>query len=249
MSPAEQARKASVPPGSLVYAIGDIHGRLDLLDALLAMIVADAQGVEATERLLVFLGDYIDRGPDSAGVIDRLISGLPEGFASICLKGNHEAIMLDFLERPAQLNLWVENGAAATLASYGLDAYGFDWHWGDEAGCRDDLVAAMPANHRSFLEELRLSYQCGDYFFAHAGVRPGVPLDAQRPQDLIWIRAPFLESDADFGKVVVHGHTPGERPVVRPNRIGIDTAAWLRGTLTALRLEGTDRAFLATPAG
>lgn len=238
-----------MPQGSLIYAIGDIHGRRDLLDALLAMIVADAQHIKAQERVLVFLGDYIDRGADSAGVIDRLLAGPPEGFQSVCLKGNHEAIMLDFLERPAQLNLWVENGAAATLNSYGLDAYGFDWHWGDEAGCRDDLLAAMPASHRAFLEGLRLSYQCGDYFFAHAGVRPDVPLEAQRAEDLIWIRSPFLESDADFGKIVVHGHTPGERPVVRPNRIGIDTGAWMSGTLTALRLHGTARAFLATPAG
>ncbi len=237
---------ASVPAGDLVYAIGDIHGCAGLLDELLGLIVYDAGTIEATRQILVFLGDYVDRGPDSAGVIERLVSGLPEGFRSVFLKGNHEAIMLDFLHRPDRLDRWLLNGAEATLASYGLDVGGFDWHWGDEAGCRDDLVAAMPETHLAFLNGLGLCETVGDYFFVHAGVRPGLALDRQRPDDLVWIRDDFLGSTANFGKIVVHGHTPVDKPEIRPNRIDIDTKAWLSGKLTALRLHGNTQTFLAT---
>lgn len=246
----EPARtRASVPAGTLVYAVGDTHGRRDLLDILLERIRRDAAELDAGHCLLVFLGDYVDRGPDSAGVIDRLVSGPIKGFETVCLKGNHEAIMLDFLAGKTPLDHWLDNGAAATFASYGVDEPAFGWHAADAEACRSALDAALPSNHRQFLDTLAGHHQCGDYFFAHAGVRPGVALDAQRPMDLIWIREAFLESDADFGKVVVHGHTPGREPVVRPNRIGIDTGAWTRGTLTALRLWGDTREFLTAEAG
>ncbi len=245
---AQAPRAPSVPEGVLLYAIGDIHGRLDLLDALLHRIAEEAGAFEARRRVLVFLGDYVDRGPDSAGVIERLLNGLPEGFEGVCLKGNHEAIMLDFFNRPDRLALWVQNGAGPTLQSYGLDFGGFDRHWDDAAACRDALVAAMPEVHRAFLKDLAPSYALGDYFFAHAGVRPGVALESQAPQDLIWIRDLFLTSDEDFGKIVVHGHTPVPQPEARTNRIGIDTGAWSTGRLTALRLFGDTRAFLTTDA-
>ena len=240
------SRVASVPADTLLYAIGDIHGRLDLLDEMFRRIADEAGVFDARRRLLVFLGDYVDRGPDSAGVIDRLLFGLPDGYEGVCLKGNHEAIMLDFFNRPDRLKVWVHNGAGPTFESYGLDVHGFDWHWGDEAGCRDGLLAAMPDAHRAFLKGLSASYAVGDYFFAHAGARPGVPLERQAPHDLIWIRDLFLYSDEDFGKIVVHGHTPVPEPEVRANRIGIDTGAWMTGRLTALRLYRDTRAFLTT---
>jgi serine/threonine protein phosphatase 1 len=238
--------KAEVPPGCLVYAIGDVHGCSALLDDLLAQIEADAERFEADRRVLVFVGDYIDRGPDSAGVIERLVSRMPAGFEVICLKGNHDQMLLDFLERPEIFDHWMLNGAETTLSSYGLKTYEFDWYRGDEAACRDGLLAAMPERHRAFFDNLRLSVIVGDYFFCHAGVRPGVPLDEQVPQDLMWIREDFLNSPLRFGKVVVHGHTPVDEPEVRFNRIGIDTKACLSGRLTALRLYGESRDFLST---
>ena len=246
---ATSSRTASVPADTLLYAIGDIHGRLDLLDEIFRRIADEAGAFDARRRVLVFLGDYVDRGPDSAGVIDRLLFGLPDGYEGVYLKGNHEAIMLDFFNRPDRLNMWMHNGAGPTLESYGLDGCSFDRHRGDEAGCRDDLLAAIPEAHLAFLKGLSSSYAHGDYFFAHAGARPGVPLERQEPHDLIWIRDLFLYSDEDFGKIVVHGHTPVPEPEVRANRIGIDTGAWMTGRLTALRLYRDTRAFLMTEKG
>lgn len=245
-----QAGGPRVPAGTLVYAIGDVHGCPGLLDALLARIAPDAEGFGAQRRVLVFVGDYIDRGPDSAGVIERVAAGLPDGFEALHLKGNHEDLMLDFLAGADSqaLALWLYNGGDATLASYGVEA-AFPAAPGDAAACRDALLAALPAHHRAFLDRLRLSAALGDYFFAHAGVMPGVPLERQEPHDLMWIRHAFLESREDFGRVVVHGHTPVERPEVRDNRIGIDTGAFVTGRLTALRLHGEGRAFLDTHGG
>lgn len=233
-------RAAAVPPGMVVYAVGDIHGRLDLLARLLERIEADGRGTDAERRVLVFLGDYVDRGPDSRGVIERLAAGPPPGFEARFLKGNHEALLLAALEQPAALPLWLSNGAEATLASYGL-AMPQPLH-----GLGRRFSAALPEAHRRFLEGLELYARYGDYLFVHAGLRPGVPVECQSPDDLLWIREPFLYCDQDFGCTVVHGHTPADQPVVRPNRIGIDTLAWSSGRLTALRLSGATRAFLAT---
>lgn len=237
---------AAIPEGALLYAIGDVHGCDGLLGELLASIERDSKQYAAQSRILLFVGDYIDRGPDSARVVERITRGLPDGFEAICLRGNHEALMLDFLARPEALGPWLLNGAVTTLASYGLDYDAFAARPDGEARCRDALLEAMPEHHSRFLRDLQLSVKLGGYFFAHAGVRPGVALDAQDPHDLIWIRDAFLESSADFGKIVVHGHTPRVAPEVRLNRIGIDTGAWQTGVLTALRLYGETRGFLAT---
>lgn len=239
---------ASVPAGELVYAIGDIHGCTGLLDDLLATIIRDAGEIDAANRTLVFVGDYIDRGPDSAGVIERLLSRIPEGFRRICLKGNHEVMMLEFLDQPDLLDHWLWNGAEETLASYGIDARGIAWTRDEEERCRDRLRAAIPETHRDFFNSLQLSETIGDYFFVHAGISPGKPLDRQDPHDLVWIREEFLNSSANFGKIVVHGHTPVDVPEIRSNRIGIDTKAWASGRLTALRLYGDTQEFLATGA-
>lgn len=236
----------SVPAGCLAYAIGDIHGRADLLERLLVRIADDAAGQAAERPLLVFLGDYVDRGTDSRRVVDLVLHGVPAGFSAVRLKGNHEQLLLDFLADPARLPLWLANGGDATMASYGLDVAELDARSSAPALWRRRFLSLLPTEHRRFFETLELTALLGDYFFVHAGVRPGVALDRQSAHDFLWIRDEFLSSGVDFGKVVVHGHTPGEAPVVRANRIGIDTLAWASGRLTALRLRGTERAFLTT---
>ncbi|RMD64079.1 MAG: serine/threonine protein phosphatase [Alphaproteobacteria bacterium] len=237
-----------VPPGTRVYAIGDVHGCCGLLQALHRQILADGEenGVVSgpdRRRVVVYLGDYIDRGPDSRGLIDLLIETPLSGFETVRLMGNHEEFMLRFLESGDDPENWILNGGDATLRSYGLDTATI---YGPAAALRAALAARLPAAHRRFLEALRLMHEEGDYLFVHAGVRPGVPIKAQNPRDLLWIREPFLSAKEDFGKVVVHGHTPVERPQVRANRIGIDTGACYGGALTALVLEGTQRRFLHT---
>jgi diadenosine tetraphosphatase ApaH/serine/threonine PP2A family protein phosphatase len=237
----------TLPPGQRLYAIGDIHGRSDLLAELLAEIEADALRREGVERrTLVFIGDYIDRGPDSFGVVELLLDALPAGFDAHFLKGNHESIMLDFLQDATCLDQWLANGAEATLRSYGVDVGTLSRERARPEIWREVFVASLPARHRAFFETLELMVAIGDYLFVHAGVRPGVPLETQDPQDLIWIRGEFLRAADDFGKVVVHGHTPTMIPDVRANRIGIDTGAVFTGRLTALRLEDGSRGFVQT---
>jgi serine/threonine protein phosphatase 1 len=223
---------ATLPEGLRVYAVGDVHGCADRLDALHALIAEDAAHAAEPRRVIVYLGDYVDRGPDSQGVVERLLLPPRFGAEAVHLAGNHEAMMLDALARPdddGALSLWTDNGGAVALASWGIDAYGTD-----PAGWE----AAIPPAHLAFLRQLRRRAAFGGYLFVHAGVRPNVPLDAQDPDDLLWIREPFLSSTADFGAVVVHGHTPGRDVVIRKNRIGLDTGAVFGGPLTCAALWG-----------
>ena len=236
----------SLPQGQILYAVGDIHGRLDLLERMLDLIEADARSHDAEGRTLVFLGDYVDRGPDSRGVVEKLIVGLPDGFDTHFLKGNHEAILLDFLQEAWRLDHWLLNGGDATMRSYGVDTEQLDRLWAPDELWRQAFVEKLPGAHLRFFRNLKLSVSFGDYLFVHAGVRPGVPLRAQSEADLVWIRGPFLNHAEPFGKIVVHGHTPETAPVMRPNRIGIDTGAVFTGRLTALRLQNGAREFLQT---
>ena len=237
----------ALPEGQLLYAVGDIHGRLDLMRGLLELIEEDAHArSHAKRRTLVFVGDYIDRGPDSRGVTERLIGDLPQGFETYFLKGNHEAMLLDFLEDASSLDDWLQNGGAETMRSYGVNTETLIRFGAPAEMWRKAFAAALPATHLQFFRELKLSVSFGDYLFVHAGVRPGVPLAAQSEADLIWIRSPFLDYAAPFGKIVVHGHTPGKEPVTRSNRIGIDTGACFTGRLTALRLENGSKDFIRT---
>lgn len=236
-------RKASVPAGERVYAIGDIHGRADLLEALLQEIGRDCENSHASVTF-VFVGDYVDRGPDSREVVARLLE-LSKMAHCIFLRGNHDQTLLDFLGDHTVYPQWQAYGGVETLLSYGVSPPSFD----DEKAYRAaqaEFARKIPAAHRHFFETLQNSAQIGDYYFVHAGVRPGVHLDEQSLEDKLWIRDAFLHSDADLGKIIVHGHTPESRPVKRSNRISIDTGAYSSGRLTALRLEGTTTRFLST---
>jgi len=238
-----------VPDGTVVYAIGDVHGCLDLLQRLEKEIADDIKGRKASRRVVVYLGDYIDRGPDSRGVIEHLATRRLAGCESVHLAGNHDRWLLDFLDDPGQGQGWLMNGARATLASYGVNDVSSGPLRQQLQGLRDALDRTLPSHHRAFFRNLGYSHSEGDYFFAHAGVRPGVPLESQDPLDLIWIREEFLYSSDDFGKVVVHGHTPSHTPEEYPNRICVDTGAFMSGRLTAVALEGTKRRFLYAQPG
>ena len=242
------ASTARVPDDCVVYAVGDIHGRADLLDRLHAKIAADAAARPQRRKVLVYLGDYVDRGHESRQVIDRLLAPPADGLQRVFLKGNHEDAMLGFLEDVSIGPAWMGFGGDATLLSYNVDVHAGPPDGVDRlAHIQARLLERLPADHREFLRRLVLSHAEGDYFFAHAGVRPGVALTQQTAQDLMWIRDDFLYSRKDFGKVVVHGHSIEMEPVVTANRIGIDTGAFATGVLTALVLEGAGRSFLKTP--
>ena len=237
----------ALPEGLLLYAVGDVHGRLDLLRHLLQQIEDDAAAhADARRRALVFVGDYVDRGPDSRGVVAELAAGPPQGFDTHFLKGNHEALLLDFLQHPWHLEDWLINGGRATMESYGIDAQELARRGAAPEAWRQAFAEALPQSHLRFFRNLKLSVTFGDYLFVHAGVRPGVPFEGQSETDLIWIRSPFLNHAGSFGKIVVHGHTPEPLPVIKPNRIGIDTGAVFSDRLTALRLKGGARDFLHT---
>jgi len=246
MSDASAHRAPTVPPGLRLYAIGDVHGRADLLARLLSMIEADAARRPGLAKRVVLLGDYVDRGPQSKETIDLVLDAAPAGAEIVALMGNHEEMMLRFLSDIGIGHSWMLNGGDATLASYGVEPPRFLGREADYRLAQEELNALLPERHRRFLEGLAVTHGEGDYLFVHAGVRPRVPLDRQRREDQLWIRDQFLRSDEDFGKIVVHGHSIDEEPVVRRNRIGIDTGAYATGKLTCLALEGAARMFLST---
>ncbi|MCP4327572.1 MAG: serine/threonine protein phosphatase [Alphaproteobacteria bacterium] len=235
---------ASVPDGTCVYAVGDIHGRHDLLIALQEMIVADAGRRNPERRVVVYLGDYVDRGPESRAVVEALATTALPGFEVVHLIGNHESFLLRFLQDAEVGPIWFYNGGACTLESYGVEAGALDR--AALAAAQDDFQEVLPARHEQFLRGLALSHVEGDYAFVHAGVRPGIPLAEQRAEDLMWIRDEFLDANDNHGHVIVHGHSIAWEPEVRVNRIGIDTGAFASGVLTALVLDGAERGFLQT---
>jgi serine/threonine protein phosphatase 1 len=230
-----QSKKASLPPDTRVYCVGDVHGRADLLQETCERIDDDLRRRPIKHAIEVYIGDYIDRGPDSKGVIDLLAVRLVRNQA-VCLRGNHEALMEYFLEDPEWLQPWLKLGGLQTLASYGVSASA-DAKSTDQ---QRSLVAALPRTHVLFLHCLRNSFRCGDFFFVHAGIRPNVPLSSQDPADFLWIRDEFLDSNDNHGLFIVHGHTPVPHPDIRDNRINIDTGAWRTGILTCIAIEGTE---------
>jgi len=223
---------------TVVYAIADVHGRLDLLNAMETAIRADVDETRPKRPVICYLGDYVDRGPHSAQVIERLSSSFGDDVPRIFLKGNHEDRMIEFLDEPvANGPSWLKFGGREALESYGLSVpeQPGDADW---PVLRDKLLDALPAAHRDFLRNLRLAFVWRNYLFVHAGIDPGRSLNEQSAHDLMWIREPFLTSQADWGMRVVHGHVIVEEPAFRPNRIGIDTGAYQSGRLTCLVVSG-----------
>jgi len=245
---AASAQPGQVPSGCAVYAIGDVHGRLDLLDDLLDRIGSDAgQYPDDTERRLIFLGDYIDRGPASRGVVDRLLDDPLPGFVTVRLMGNHEEALLLFLDRLNDGRDWLTFGGLETLMSYGVALRALPNTAEAAEVLRLSLASAVPQEHVDFFRNGELHHSVGNYVFVHAGVRPGVALDKQSPGDLLWIREDFLRSRAPLPHhVVVHGHTICDLPQDRGYRINVDTGAFVSGRLTCLVLRGTERRFIST---
>jgi diadenosine tetraphosphatase ApaH/serine/threonine PP2A family protein phosphatase len=235
VSSSRRATAPALPDGIRIYAIGDIHGRADLVEEQFARIDEHLRRHLIAHPLHVFLGDYIDRGNDSRRVIDLLIER-GRLHHVVFLKGNHETFLCRFLDDPRSFEYWRRLGGAETLRSYGLHP---------QATANDKVLKQLsealsqrlPSSHKAFLSGLQTSFSCGGFFFAHAGVKPGVPLDQQTEEDLLWIREEFLFHEGEFGKVVVHGHTPVQEPEIRRNRINIDTGAYASGRLTCLLLE------------
>ena len=239
-----EGRRPSLPPGVRIYAVGDIHGRLDLLDDLLTRIGDDMSSRPTARSVSIFLGDYLDRGPSSRETIDRLIAHA-EANESVFLKGNHEQIAISCLRDRGLFERWMRLGGRETLISYGITL----------AALSDDrqivrLQAAfhdaLPQSHFRFFRDLQSSFTCGDYFFAHAGVKPDIPLSRQKENDLLWIRQEFLSSRGDFGKIVIHGHTPRRDIEVEPNRVNIDTGAFATGRLTCLVIDESSLSVIDT---
>ncbi|MCY4148338.1 MAG: metallophosphoesterase family protein [Gammaproteobacteria bacterium] len=231
----------SVPDDTHVYAIGDIHGRVDLLAKMLDMIRHDVAGETANRRVLVFLGDYVDRGLQSRQVIDLLLSGPMPGFEAVFLKGNHDELLLAYLEDESVGEYWFSVGGDATLLSYGIACRS-----GQVTNSWKQFQNVLPASHRSFLSGLSSMHVEGDYAFTHAGIRPGKALAVQRDEDLMWGCEKFADDERDHGKMIVHGHFYAPEPEVRHNRIGIDTGACATGCLTCLVLSGATQRFLYT---
>jgi serine/threonine protein phosphatase 1 len=244
MSTQDDLQLASPPPDTRIYAVGDVHGRADLLANLHKRIVKDAEKVSESRRVIVYLGDYVDRGPDSAGVIDHLIDSRLPDFEQVFLMGNHEEFFLQFLDDPTVGAHWVSNGGDATLSSYGVETG--DGNEADMTALCEQLRQNMPKKHLAFLEELAVTHREGDYLFVHAGIRPGVPLERQSDEDLLWIREPFLDAADAREFIVVHGHTPVKAPEVHDNRIAVDTGAVWSGRLTAVVLHEQEQSFLHT---
>lgn len=243
------ANRSFVPEGERVYAIGDIHGRLDLLDDLLTRIDADDAARGPARTHLILLGDLIDRGPDSAGVVQRAIALKADRPDTHVLFGNHEEMLLTSLrsERNEAMKMFIRNGGDMTLMSYGIS--NADYLAASFEELRALAIEHVPAEHVAFLDALEPSVTIGDYLFVHAGIKPGVPLEEQRRSDLRWIRDEFLTSRVDHGFVVVHGHSIANEVEERPNRIGIDTGAYASDILTAIGLEGSNRWFFSTARG
>ena len=245
---APATRPGTVPAGQAVYAIGDVHGRLDLLEDLLVSIRDDAgEHPSDSARSLIFLGDYVDRGPESRGVVDAVMSDLLPGFTTVRLLGNHEEALLSFLDGESDGLDWLSFGGLETLLSYGVPLRSLPNSGEAVKALQAALIEAVPERHVAFFRRCLLHYTLGDYVFVHAGVRPGIGLEKQTQTDLLWIRDDFLRVRTPLpGRVVVHGHTICDLPQNRGHRINIDTGAFVSGRLTCLVLRGKERRFLST---
>ncbi len=234
-----------LPEGTRVYAIGDIHGRADLLSTLCNRIVEDANGFDG-QSTVVFLGDYIDRGPDSRAVIEFLIDDPLPGMRPVFLRGNHEQSLLDFLVDPGIGETWLTYGGVATLASYDVYSGPIPSRTREFVELGRMLFDALPETHLAFMRNCALSHSEGHYFFCHAGIRPGTELEKQSAWDLLRVRETFTDSTRIHEKIIVHGHTVTDVAELLPNRIGIDTGAYDSGILTCVALEGDSQRLIQT---
>jgi len=227
--------EAAAPAGMRIYAVGDIHGRHDLMAEMHRRIMAEIMDERPADWRIIYLGDYVDRGPASCQVLEFLCRTSKADPHVLCLAGNHDLGFLAFLEQPRPEGLFANNGGEATALSYGvkLDLYPPEALMRSHAALKE----AIPTEHLDFLRNLKLSISFGDLFFCHAGIRPGVPLDAQAAEDLVWIRERFRHNLTLHPKLVVHGHTPVSEPEIMPNRVNLDTGAWHTGRLTAMMFE------------
>jgi len=235
------------PDDVRLYAIGDVHGRLDLLAAMHQRIESELEWKPVRDWRVIHLGDYVDRGPESKGVIDFLIEARKRDPRNLMLAGNHDIGFLDFLGNPEPEGLFMRYGGVQTALSYGVSLTAdASWFGKTETMRRGHqaLLEAVPQSHVDFLRSLPFSVTSGDFFFCHAGIRPGIALDKQSPQDMIWIRDIFHDYTGLFPKIVVHGHTPVPEAEVMANRVNVDTLAWQSGMLTALVVDGADKRIL-----
>lgn len=232
------------PEGYTIYVVGDLHGRLDLLQSMQAAIDADDPGPGSRRKVEIYLGDYVDRGPDTAGVVSRLVARARITQA-IFLRGNHEQILLDFLDGADCFDVWRALGGAATLQSYGVEPRLLGRGIASNE-LREAFFKRLPEEHVRFYAETGSYCEIGSYLMVHAGVRPGVKLANQTTEDLLTVRQAFLQFEGNFGHIVVHGHTPVAEPDLRPNRINIDTGAFATNRLTCLRI-GEEGARVLSP--
>jgi len=232
-----EKRAPRIPDRMRIYAIGDIHGRADLLNRIHRAIQTHAETAGPEDNYIVYLGDYVDRGLQVKTVIDMLATAPPEGFIPVFLKGNHEEMLLEFIGNAEVLEDWLNVGGQATLVSYGLAVPGYVSGPDHAEKIRQEFLEAFPKAHHDFLLNLRLFFQAGDYLFVHAGIRPGIALEKQDPADLAWIREPFLSARKKSPYRVVHGHNITREPEVFPFRIGVDTGAYATGRLSCVMLE------------
>ncbi len=235
-----------VPAGWQVYAVGDIHGRADLLKKLHSLILEKSKAAPKKKKLVVYLGDYLDRGAHVRETIDELLSDPLPGFRYKHLMGNHEQFLLKFLDDPSIIRIWKDLGGDATLMSYGVDVSGTAFFDGQDEEIRRQLLNSMPRGHIEFIKNLEPFFRFGDYLFIHAGIRPGKALEDQKPEDIHWIRDDFLSSKQDHGVRIIHGHTITERVEEFPNRIGIDTGAFFTGVLSCAVLEDDQASIIHT---
>jgi len=227
------------PDGIRLYAIGDVHGRLDLLEKMHERIANEIARDKVADWRIIHLGDYVDRGADSRGVIDFLIAARKRDARNITLAGNHDMGFLEFLDEPDGGGLFARYGGKETAQSYGVDG---KFHSPDALRLTwAELRCEVPGKHRAFMLDLSFSVSFGDFFFCHAGIRPGVPLNRQDPENLIWIRNEFLDHAELHPKVIVHGHTITDEPEVLANRVNVDTGAYRSGVLTALVIDGAEK--------
>jgi serine/threonine protein phosphatase 1 len=240
----KKAPSYRTPENTRIYAIGDIHGCCELLKKIHQKIIDDAKAHDHKDIVVVYMGDYIDKGPKSKEVIDSLINNPFDGYKKIFLKGNHEWVMMNFLNNPEIGTSWLRYGGDETLKSYGVNIHSANGQKKSNQQLSEDLERVISADHMAFYDKLRLSHVEGDYFFVHAGIRPGVEIEDQNQEDLLGIREEFVKYKKPFDKKVIFGHTIFDKAINQSNKIGVDSGAYLFGRLSCVVLDDYEVNFI-----